>query len=62
MIHAPKIFVSHEFLESEQTRLLLDYDQPLRSLGSGEMGDHFADVVEMVDSDSDSILDEDFEI
>ena len=62
MVHAPKIFVSHEFLESEQTRLLLDYDQPLSILGSGEMGDPISDVVEMIDSDSDSILDEDFEI
>ena len=62
MVHSPKIFVSHEFLESEQTRLLLDYDQPLSSLVSGEMGDPFSDVVDMIDSDSDSIVDEDFEI
>jgi hypothetical protein len=62
MVHSPKIFVSHEFLESEQTRLLLDYDQPLSSLVSGEMGDPISDVVDMIDSDSDSIVDEDFEI
>jgi len=56
MILSPKIFVSHEFLESEQTRLLLDYDQP------DLIFDQNADIVDMIDSDTESVASDDFAI
>ena len=59
MFLCPKIYVSHEFLASEQTRLLLDYDLPLPF---GGIEDPFSDVVDMIDSDSEFLLDEDYEI
>jgi hypothetical protein len=59
MLLCPKIYVSHEFLGTEQTRLLLDYDKPLPT---GGIEDPFSDFVDMIDSDSESILDEDYEI
>jgi hypothetical protein len=55
MTLSPKIYVSYEFLGTEQTRLLLDYDVP-------DAHDPVEDFVEMIESDLESVVSSDFEI
>jgi hypothetical protein len=55
MTLSPKIYVSYEFLRSEQTRLLLDYDVP-------DAHDTVDEFVEMIESDLESVVSSDFEI
>jgi hypothetical protein len=59
MLQFPKIYVSYEFLKSEQTRLLLDYDECLPHVDADDENDDFVDMIE---SDSESVHDEDFTI
>ena len=55
MALSPKIFVSYDFLRSEQTRLLLDYDLP-------DASDTVEEFVDMIDADVESVMSSDFEI
>jgi hypothetical protein len=55
MTLSPKIYVSYEFLGTEQTRLLIDYEVP-------DAHDPVEDFVEMIESDLESVVSSDFEI